>query len=51
MVVQLYQYVKGDLLALTKLPLWARAPLYGLFLIWIFIFGVRESKEFIYFQF
>lgn len=51
LVVQVYQYVTRDLLILTKLRVPARALVYGLLVSWIFIFGVRESLEFIYFQF
>ncbi|MGI9304778.1 MAG: MBOAT family O-acyltransferase [Gammaproteobacteria bacterium] len=51
LVVQLYQYTTRDLLIITKLSVWARMVIYAFFLIWILIFGVRESIEFIYFQF
>jgi D-alanyl-lipoteichoic acid acyltransferase DltB (MBOAT superfamily) len=50
-LVQLYQYRTRDLLILTKLPIVARVLLYSFMLTWIFVFGVRESIEFIYFQF
>jgi hypothetical protein len=50
-IIQIVQYVKRDLLAPMKLkPVW-RTALYAYFLIWIFLFGVREAAEFIYFQF
>jgi D-alanyl-lipoteichoic acid acyltransferase DltB (MBOAT superfamily) len=50
-LVQLFQYLQRDLLVLTKLPPIARAPLYAWMIVWIIVFGVRESTEFIYFQF
>ena len=50
-VVQIFQYVKRDLLILTKMPTAGRMLLYAALLIGIFIFGVREATEFIYFQF
>ncbi|MGH7571182.1 MAG: MBOAT family O-acyltransferase [Gemmatimonadota bacterium] len=49
--MNLFQYVRIDLLAPTKLPLPVRVPVYAFMLVWIFIFGVRESIEFVYFQF
>jgi D-alanyl-lipoteichoic acid acyltransferase DltB (MBOAT superfamily) len=51
LIVQVWQYLKGDLLVLPKLRAWARVPVYSLLAIWILVFGVRESIEFIYFQF
>lgn len=51
LVIQVYQYAKRDLLAPIKLNPIIRIPLYAHFLLWIFIFGVREAAEFIYFQF
>ncbi len=51
LIVQLYQYWTCDLLILTKLPIWGRIPIYTFMLIWIFIFGMHESKQFVYFQF
>jgi len=50
-VIQIYQYLKRDLLAPIKLPPIIKFPLYAHFIIWIVIFGVREAAEFIYFQF
>ena len=50
-IVQVWQYVTRDLLVLTKLPVSARVPIYAFLFVWILIFGVRESLEFIYFQF
>jgi D-alanyl-lipoteichoic acid acyltransferase DltB (MBOAT superfamily) len=51
MAVQVYQYRRRDLLVLTKWRAWLRVPCYGLLFLAILIFGVRESVEFIYFQF
>lgn len=50
-LIQLVQYRTRDLLALTKLPGILRTPVYAWMLMWIIVFGVRESTEFIYFQF
>ncbi len=50
-IIQIYQYVKRDLLAPMKIRPIFRAPLYAYLLLWIFIFGVRAATEFIYFQF
>jgi D-alanyl-lipoteichoic acid acyltransferase DltB (MBOAT superfamily) len=49
--VQIYQYVKRDLLALLKLSEVARVVIYAALLIGILVFGYRDSAEFIYFQF
>ncbi|MBZ8182074.1 MBOAT family O-acyltransferase [Oscillatoria salina] len=51
LIVQIHQYFTGDLLALIKLNLWLRVPIYSLFLVSILLYGYRESVEFIYFQF
>jgi alginate O-acetyltransferase complex protein AlgI len=51
LLVQLWQHLSQDLLIITKLPLWLTNIVYGFFLIGIFLYGVRESTEFIYFQF
>ncbi len=51
LLVQLYQYRKRDLLALTKLPAPLQVYLYSLILVLMFILGARQSIEFIYFQF
>ena len=51
LLVQLYQHRKSDLLAPAGLPLAARAPLYAALFLGLFLFGVRQSVEFIYFQF
>ena len=51
LLVQIAQQWQRDLLVLTRLPWWLRPVLYAFFIIWTAIFGVRESLEFIYFQF
>ncbi|MEB3219530.1 MAG: MBOAT family O-acyltransferase [Nostocales cyanobacterium 94392] len=51
LLVQICQHITGDLLILTKLKPIIRVPIYSLIIIWICVFGVRESGEFIYFQF
>lgn len=51
LLIQLYQYKKGDLLAPAALHPALRYLLYGLILVWIILFGVDKSIEFIYFQF
>ncbi|MFW6059550.1 MAG: MBOAT family O-acyltransferase [Phycisphaeraceae bacterium] len=50
-LIQIAQQRSGDLLIPTKLPFVPRVLLYAWLLVWISIFGVRESIEFIYFQF
>lgn len=50
-IIQIFQYFRGDLLIVTKLNPWIRIPIYSFLLIGIVVFGVRESMEFIYFQF
>ncbi|MDH3427579.1 MAG: MBOAT family protein [Gemmatimonadota bacterium] len=49
--MQLVQYVSGDLLIATKLRLPMRILVYTALITGILLFGVRESIEFIYFQF
>ena len=49
--VQLLQYRTGDLLAVNGLPGPLRVTIYCLLFCGILAFGVRESMEFIYFQF
>ncbi len=49
--IQLYQYLTSDLLIITKTKPQFRIPIYSLMIIWLCIFGVRESGEFFYFQF
>ncbi len=51
LVMQLFQYASSDLLIATKLRLPVRTVLYGALLTAILLFGVRDSVEFIYFQF
>lgn len=50
-LVEIYQYMSRDLLLLTRLPAMMRIIVYALLIAWTLIFGVRESLEFIYFQF
>ncbi|MCB8943379.1 MAG: MBOAT family protein [Ardenticatenaceae bacterium] len=50
-LVELGQYISRDLLWITKWPQAARILVYSIILIWIIVFGARESLEFIYFQF
>jgi alginate O-acetyltransferase complex protein AlgI len=51
LIVQIYQYVTGDLLAVVKFRTPVRVIIYSMLLLWIAVFGVRASTEFIYFQF
>ncbi|GAB4538598.1 MAG: MBOAT family protein [Pleurocapsa sp.] len=51
LIVQLWQYATKDLLIVPKVTSWIRIPIYSFFLTLIFIYGVRTSSEFIYFQF
>jgi D-alanyl-lipoteichoic acid acyltransferase DltB (MBOAT superfamily) len=46
-----YQYVRGDLLAIPKLPTVLLALVYSLLIVGMIVFAVRETTEFIYFQF
>ena len=50
-LIQLVQYVSKDLLILVKTRPLVRVIIYGLLLSATLIFGVRDSLEFIYFQF
>lgn len=50
-LIQLMQYIKKDLLFITKYPVPAVATVYAVMLIWILTFGSKSSVEFIYFQF
>lgn len=50
-VIQLYQYITKDLLILLKIRMPIQVFLYAWMLLWMIVFGVRESTEFIYFQF
>ena len=50
-LVSFYQFLSGNLIALQKTKPWFRIPLYGFFILWIVVFGVREPMEFIYFNF
>ena len=51
LIVQLWQHLSCDLLIITKLPNWFTNLIYSFFLINICLYGVRQSTEFIYFQF
>ena len=50
-VVQVWQNISHDLLIITKLPNWLINLIYSFLLINICLYGVRQSTEFIYFQF
>ena len=50
-VVQILQHRRRDLLAPARLPGWQRIPLYTLLLAGLAVLGVRQSVDFIYFQF
>lgn len=51
LAIQIFQYVKKDLLFITKLSTPTTAAIYALMLVWIYVFSNRDSMEFIYFQF
>ncbi len=51
LLIQLAQHKSRDLMIMMRLPQPITIMYYALLLTWIFIFGVRESVEFIYFQF
>jgi len=46
-----YQYIRNDLLAIAKLPTLPLAIIYGLLVATMLVFAVRTTTEFIYFQF
>ena len=50
-LMEAVMYVSGDLLVATRLSPSLRGALYGALVLGIAIFGVRQSQEFIYFQF
>lgn len=50
-LVQIHQHLRGDLLSVPKVAAWVRVPAYAALLAGLCVFGVRESIEFIYFQF
>ncbi len=50
-IVQIFQHIKKDLLVILKMPDYLIAFFYAFLLIWITVYGTRESTEFIYFQF
>ncbi|MHC4215476.1 MAG: MBOAT family O-acyltransferase [Planctomycetota bacterium] len=49
--LELWQYLDGNLAAPAARNVWIRSLIYGLSLAAIIMYGVRESVEFIYFQF
>ncbi len=51
LLVQFWQNLSRDLLIITKLPLWLTNLIYGFLIVNICLYGVRQSTEFIYFQF
>ena len=51
LAVQIIQARSRNLLAPLHLPRWSLAMVYSFLVIWILVYGVRESIEFIYFQF
>jgi alginate O-acetyltransferase complex protein AlgI len=51
LIVQWAQHRSGDLLVLCRMNQGWRVLAYSFFLVWIFVFGARETTEFIYFQF
>ncbi len=50
-IIQIVQYRSRNLLILTTYKPVIQGLIYGYMLIWIVVFNVRESVEFIYFQF
>jgi D-alanyl-lipoteichoic acid acyltransferase DltB (MBOAT superfamily) len=50
-VIELWQYFGGNLVAPASRNAWVRSLVYGLSLTAIIMYSVRESVEFIYFQF
>jgi len=51
LIMQVCQYLSGDLLVIVKLGAIKRGLIYGLLFFGILVFGVSDSMEFIYFQF
>ena len=49
--IEVWMYAARDTLAPSKARGWLRVPVYSLLLLWIFLFGVRQSLEYYYFQF
>jgi D-alanyl-lipoteichoic acid acyltransferase DltB (MBOAT superfamily) len=49
--IQIAQHVSGDLLVVARARPLIKLPVYTALLMGLFLFGVRESIEFIYFQF
>lgn len=50
-VIEIPEHVTGKLLIWTRINMLSRILFYSLLMVWIIIFGVRESMEFIYFKF
>lgn len=50
-LIQVWQQRTGDLLCMLRLPLPLRMIFCGWLVVWLLIFGVRVTSEFIYFQF
>lgn len=51
LAVQIVQHFTRDLMAPARLPALVKGPVYGFMLAIMAVYGVRESVEFIYFQF
>jgi len=51
LILQLWQYARSDLLVMLKWPIPGRVAVCSFLLASLLVFGVRESIEFIYFQF
>ncbi len=49
--IQMYQYMKHDLMAVYKLPWPVKSVCYYVLLMLLIIFGVSDAQDFIYFQF
>jgi alginate O-acetyltransferase complex protein AlgI len=49
--IELWQQHRGDLLAPIRAPLLGQMALNAFLIVWIVVFGARESVEFVYFQF
>lgn len=50
-LMQIWQYKKGDLLAPLSLPFWAKSLLQGALLYLLFVYWETDAKPFVYFQF
>lgn len=51
LVVQLFQYLKDDLMAVLRMPVWVRTVFYVVCYFLFTLYGASGGKEFIYFQF